>query len=516
MYRRAVLLSSIAAAVFCLFCHQDASAAGIGNGVNLQPSYYNNGCVNFAWPLMEGISTVRIEIEPDKVEQAKGWLREAKAAGKTIIATYHEADDLGSDNANDLMAAAYWWQDNYAALAAEASFTLNLMNEWGSHNQTASTFASAYNNAISAVRQVYSGTIIVDCAGWGQETHVAADASSSIIDGSIMFSVHIYPAAWNSVTGQYVQNSDLDYLASVGGRPCIVGEFGNYSSGKPGKCDWSAVVNHAKSKGWPVLAWAWNGCGTSMNMVTPRWKDDPDATSFSTNSYFTLMCGYLGNCGPGGSYSGTGNSCTSGGGTPPAAPSNLTATAVSSSQINLSWADNSNNENGFAIERKTGSGGTYAEIATVGAGVTSFQNTGLTASTTYYYRVLAFNADGDSAYSNEASATTQSGGGGATTMHVDSISVAIVYVNPVSNKASATVVVKDNLGTTVSGATVTGVFSGGVTGTVSATTDATGTAVLNSASKKGLTSATFCVSGITHASLTYDSGSNVETCDSSP
>jgi hypothetical protein len=194
----------------------------------------------------------------------------------------------------------------------------------------------------------------------------------------------------------------------------------------------------------------------------------------------------------------------------------LTATAVSSSQINLSWADNSNNENGFAIERKTGSGGTYAEIATVGAGVTSFQNTGLTASTTYYYRVLAFNADGDSAYSNEASATTQSGGGGATTMHVDSISVAIVYVNPVSNKASATVVVKDNLGTTVSGATVTGVFSGGVTGTVSATTDATGTAVLNSASKKGLTSATFCVSGITHASLTYDSGSNVETCDSSP
>ncbi|MDQ7054057.1 MAG: fibronectin type III domain-containing protein [candidate division KSB1 bacterium] len=37
---------------------------------------------------------------------------------------------------------------------------------------------------------------------------------------------------------------------------------------------------------------------------------------------------------------------------PPAAPSNLTATAVSTSQIDLSWTDNSNNEDGFKIERK--------------------------------------------------------------------------------------------------------------------------------------------------------------------
>ncbi len=91
----------------------------------------------------------------------------------------------------------------------------------------------------------------------------------------------------------------------------------------------------------------------------------------------------------------------------PAAPSNLTATAVSSSQINLAWTDNSSNETGFKIERKAGSGGTWSQIATVGAGVTSYQNTGLSASTTYYYRVRATNSAGDSAYSNEANATTQ-------------------------------------------------------------------------------------------------------------
>jgi len=50
----------------------------------------------------------------------------------------------------------------------------------------------------------------------------------------------------------------------------------------------------------------------------------------------------------------------------PTAPSSLTATAASTSQINLAWADNSSNETGFKIERKTGSGGTYSQIATVG------------------------------------------------------------------------------------------------------------------------------------------------------
>jgi hypothetical protein len=92
----------------------------------------------------------------------------------------------------------------------------------------------------------------------------------------------------------------------------------------------------------------------------------------------------------------------------PAAPSGLTASAVSSSQINLAWTDNSSNETGFKIERKTGSGGTYAQIATVGVNVASYSNTGLSATTTYYYRVRSYNASGDSAYSNEAYATTPS------------------------------------------------------------------------------------------------------------
>ncbi len=98
------------------------------------------------------------------------------------------------------------------------------------------------------------------------------------------------------------------------------------------------------------------------------------------------------------------------------APSGLTATTASSSQINLSWTDNST-ETGFRIERSGSPGGPYSEIATVGANVTTYSNTGLSSSTTYYYRVRAYNANGNSASSSVASATTQSpppsdGGGG--------------------------------------------------------------------------------------------------------
>ncbi|MGI8407767.1 MAG: fibronectin type III domain-containing protein, partial [Actinomycetota bacterium] len=91
----------------------------------------------------------------------------------------------------------------------------------------------------------------------------------------------------------------------------------------------------------------------------------------------------------------------------PTAPSGLTATATSSSQINLAWTDTSSNEDGFKIERSS-DGTNFSQIATVGSNSTSYSNTGLAGSTTYHYRVRAYNSGGDSAYSNAASATTQS------------------------------------------------------------------------------------------------------------
>ncbi|SMP61713.1 fibronectin type III domain-containing protein [Anoxynatronum buryatiense] len=91
----------------------------------------------------------------------------------------------------------------------------------------------------------------------------------------------------------------------------------------------------------------------------------------------------------------------------PSKPTNLTISQVTANQMTLTWKDNSGNETGFKIERKTGNG-TYAEIATVGANAVTFTNTGLNGSTTYSYRVRSYNAAGNSDYSNEATAATLS------------------------------------------------------------------------------------------------------------
>src|SRR5436190_5623060 len=89
----------------------------------------------------------------------------------------------------------------------------------------------------------------------------------------------------------------------------------------------------------------------------------------------------------------------------PNAPSNLVATAVSSTRINLTWQDNSNNETKFQIWRKV-AGGTFSKLVTVNANVTSYADTGLTPATTYKYKVRAKNTSGYSPFSNIATATT--------------------------------------------------------------------------------------------------------------
>lgn len=91
----------------------------------------------------------------------------------------------------------------------------------------------------------------------------------------------------------------------------------------------------------------------------------------------------------------------------PASPTDLTANAVSKSQIDLAWADNSNNEDGFRVERCTGSACTgFAQVAQVGANVKAYSDILLSRNTTYRYRVRAFNAAGVSGYSNIATDRT--------------------------------------------------------------------------------------------------------------
>jgi hypothetical protein len=103
----------------------------------------------------------------------------------------------------------------------------------------------------------------------------------------------------------------------------------------------------------------------------------------------------------------------SNGTTTPEAPSGLTANAVSYKKIMLKWTDNSDNEDGFKIERKKGgcnSSYEYIQIATV-PGNNKYEDGNVEAATQYSYRVRAYKGSNSSAYTNNCSTTTTSASG---------------------------------------------------------------------------------------------------------
>ena len=88
-------------------------------------------------------------------------------------------------------------------------------------------------------------------------------------------------------------------------------------------------------------------------------------------------------------------------------PTNLTATAVSTTQINLAWRDNSSNETGFRVQRRLQGTANWIQIGTTPANTTMFSDVRLVPGGLYHYRVQAFNDTQSSAFSNEATETTR-------------------------------------------------------------------------------------------------------------
>lgn len=173
--------------------------------------------------------------------------------------------------------------------------------------------------------------------------------------------------------------------------------------------------------------------------------------------------------------------------TAPTAPSALSASAASSSQVNLSWAASTDNVGvaSYNIYRSTDNATFVAVASTTG---TTFSNTGLTASTTYYYRVTADDAAGnESAASNTASATTLAG----TTSPAKVILNEIMANEPGSSTAGEYVELVNVGGTSISIAGWTISDAGGVKHTfASGTTLAAGQAIVVFGAASGIPSGT--------------------------
>lgn len=187
----------------------------------------------------------------------------------------------------------------------------------GSHDQTAASYAQAYNDAIPLIRSVYTGALVLDLPGWGQETRTAGDASPLLADPHLVFSAHIYPQAYNQAAGRYVIPADMTDLLQQSGRPCIIGEFGDIEASsvestltaiakyvlntaiiaaavEGEQCDVKAVVEVAKESGFQaVYGWAWNGDGGQLNMLAPSWSEAPTAEKYGETDYFWTILNLL-------------------------------------------------------------------------------------------------------------------------------------------------------------------------------------------------------------------------------
>ncbi|MDH5443551.1 MAG: polysaccharide deacetylase family protein [Hadesarchaea archaeon] len=204
--------------------------------------------------------------------------------------------------------------------------------------------------------------------------------------------------------------------------------------------------------------------------------------------------------------------------TPPAAPTGLTATAVSHSRIDLDWNNNTEEDlSHYHVYRSTTSGfncdnNTFLDETTV----SDYPDTSVDDNTTYYYKVTAVDtSNNESNPSNEANATTPEAPSGPT-MHVLRIDMELLTIG-LSYQGKAIVYIVDENDNPVPSATVYGHWEGIVpSGTQEKATDADGAAPFWSGKVKSPPSGsvfTFFVDNVTKEGWTYDPASNGETSD---
>ena len=191
------------------------------------------------------------------------------------------------------------------------------------------------------------------------------------------------------------------------------------------------------------------------------------------------------------------------GGTPPAAPSILTASGAGYDTIVLSWNDNADNELGFIVERSADGAGGWEQVASVGPDAEAYNDTGLSPDSTYYYRVQAFNGVGFSDYSALAWATT----GEANALHVAALE-SFVEISRKRWESFVAITVREQNENAVAGVTVEGLWDDGGTG--SCVTDVAGQCTVSTRLKSSTQSSGFSVTDLVKNGYIYDPASNAD------
>jgi hypothetical protein len=280
-----------------------------------------------------------------------------------------------------------------ASLAATAASTSQINVTWsgnsGNTNITGYTIAFATNSSFSGATYQYvngTGSTSWSHTGLAPGTTVyykiKAEGTSDAYDSA-------FTSPITATTNTSAPNAPSNLSASVVSSSQINLTWTDNSTNETG-----FEVKRATDSGFTQnVSWTGGIQGSSYSVT---------ALNPSTTYYFKVRAQ---SASQSSAYSNAVSATTSAG-TAPNAPSNLSATAVANTQINLAWTDNSSNETGFEVKRATDSGFTQNVAWVGGIQGSSYSYTGLTAGTTYYFKVRAEGTSGKSAYSSAANATT--------------------------------------------------------------------------------------------------------------
>ncbi|HLT11769.1 MAG TPA: cellulase family glycosylhydrolase, partial [Micromonosporaceae bacterium] len=427
-------------------------------GINYPWNWYkwrSDTAAQFAAMKARGANSVRVVLSggrwqpADTASDVATVIDLCKTNRLICVLENHDTTGYGEQqNEWTLDRAVDFWISVQSAMTGQENYViLNIGNE-PIGNNNAAQWTQATVDAVQRLRNAgFDHTIMVDAPNWGQDWQFTMRDNAPTVHaadptGNIIFSIHMY--------GVFDTAAEVtSYLDSFinRGLAIAIGEFGfNHSDGNP---DEDAIMEAAEQRGIGYMGWSWSGNGCCVEYLDMVTNFDPNSPSSWGTRFFTGANG----------LSTTSQEATIFGGQtsnpqPPGTPGTPTASNVTSSSVTLTWSPSSGTVSNYEVDRCQGSNCTnFTQIAT--PTTNSYTDSGLSANTTYRYRVRATNSAGDSGNSGILTVTTTGGGSGG------GCSATFNNVNQWSGGFQGEVTVTNTGSSNISGWTVTMNFANG-------------------------------------------------------
>ncbi|RDU24059.1 glycoside hydrolase family 5 protein [Anaerosacchariphilus polymeriproducens] len=246
--------------------------AFVMRGVNYPHAWYRDK-YQTAIPAIasKGFNSVRIVLS-DGQQWGKTSLQEINTLVEyckryKMIAVLEVHDATGSDDFNKLNQTVNYWKEMKRALIGNEKYViLNIANEWYGTWDDGNNWKNGYISAIRSLRnEGIKNTIMVDCAGWGQQPKSIFDHGKEVANAdnlrNTMFAIHMYEYAGGNADTVYSNISNV-----LNQNLCLsISEFGGYHTN--GDVDEDAIMRCCQEKGVGWQAWSWTGNSGNLSFL---------------------------------------------------------------------------------------------------------------------------------------------------------------------------------------------------------------------------------------------------------